>query len=600
MRGAGGPGTSATLRPAPSASAPLRMGSAAAGLNDDTLVSKLGMAGGVSTSWTTLGRHPMLELRHTVDDRLMLATQPSFLALRAFFHRRGDTAVVFSDVVRDMGGSTKKPGSHAPDFQAAFGGSTNGMATGGASGMDRAFVVTDRNFYIISLPRSALFAPPANGSVYSVKEFAKMCTFVGSTHCMLQFVGGMLLLQLASKKDLDRCSQAVFTVTGVPAEPIQVSDLTAGGRRMIGALGTMLGPEAAAGALESIGSAIADGTESVTSSGAPIGPSGGGHNGFQNNSSISRHDSDRAGGTPLAHGKSFKRQGTGLHRTPTAGALRANGPGAMGNSTVDTMLRFILDGGDTASQSAYESMFPEIGVQCVPMATSVATQTVVQTSDATTSPVKKALPAAHGGSQGAAGGRLLGRGLSEETASESDASDFDTAELWRSLRERSVSNVGGISRGLSGIHGQMNAPRRQGSTVGGSASASSPFRAGPSARDRAVSSMTAATTSSSVEAYPYEEAYHTAAAAVTTTTPPSAAGGVAALGNPQSFDAWLGILAQYKDGLLRVGVDSISAASRLDGGELERAMDAAGMTRPGHRVLFASKINVTKLARDRR
>ena len=67
-----------------------------------------------------------------------------------------------------------------------------------------------------------------------------------------------------------------------------------------------------------------------------------------------------------------------------------------------------------------------------------------------------------------------------------------------------------------------------------------------------------------------------------------------------TFDAWLGILTQYKPGLLEQGLDSIGKLSRLSSSELDSAMDAAGISRAGHRVLLTSKINVARQARSTR
>lgn len=62
----------------------------------------------------------------------------------------------------------------------------------------------------------------------------------------------------------------------------------------------------------------------------------------------------------------------------------------------------------------------------------------------------------------------------------------------------------------------------------------------------------------------------------------------------QQMEVFLGVLAQYREGLASCGVDTVHKLTRLSEEELEEAMTVAGITKSGHRLLLSSKVSLAK------
>ena len=145
------------------------------------------------------GRSPSIEMRHTVDDKLLVGTHASFCSFRALMHRNGDTIVLLSDV----GNEVRVRGPSIP----------------------RGVVITDCHVYVMSLPSNVLFAPASAGGCFSMKEFSRLCTVETTPHAVLQFVNGVVTLVFNSLEDVARLGEVVYSATGVRSEKITEEDL---------------------------------------------------------------------------------------------------------------------------------------------------------------------------------------------------------------------------------------------------------------------------------------------------------------------------------------------------------------------------------------
>ena len=126
-------------------------------------------------TWRTIGKHPLLELKHTVEDRLLIATHINFLGLRAMLHRNNDSQILFSDTIdepRVQGNAVGQSVLSRPP--------------------DRIMILTDKHLYVVSSPSSAIFAPAASGSCYKLSEFSRMAVIQGANSAVIQFVGGIV------------------------------------------------------------------------------------------------------------------------------------------------------------------------------------------------------------------------------------------------------------------------------------------------------------------------------------------------------------------------------------------------------------------------
>jgi hypothetical protein len=155
---------------------------------------------GDGREWRSVGKHPSLEMKHTVEDRLMIATNISYLPFRAFLHRSRDKIVCYSQMIREITSS-------------------------GQNQSDRALVITDVHLYVIQMPSGAMFAPPSTGGCFALTDFSKMSLVTGTQHCLFQFVGATIAMRFSSAKDAQRCGNVIFSLTAVPVEAIAPNEL---------------------------------------------------------------------------------------------------------------------------------------------------------------------------------------------------------------------------------------------------------------------------------------------------------------------------------------------------------------------------------------
>jgi hypothetical protein len=278
----------------------------------------------VGDSWRTIGKHPLLELKHTVEDRLLVATHISFLGLRAMLHRNGDQTVLFSDTIDEP--------------------KTQGNAVGGgplSRPPDRILVLTDRHLYVVSSPSTAIFAPSSSGSCYPLSEFSRMAVISNASAAVIQFVGGIVAARFSSKRDCDRCATAVYTATGVATETLTAEELEQLHQRR----------------------------------------------GFGNSAKLSRFVSqtvrDAYETSSAAGGSDAGTASTSAAHQHKRRILR-NDNGSVTN-TVDNMLRFVLDG--ESELGVYDAGFPDAGVQATCDTDDMCVQAKPDMKDASTSPM---------------------------------------------------------------------------------------------------------------------------------------------------------------------------------------------------------------------
>jgi hypothetical protein len=284
-------------------------------------------------TWRTVGKHPLLELRHTVEDRLLIATHVTFLGLRAMLHRNGDAVVLFSDTIDEP--------------------RTQGNAVGAgtlARPPDRLLVLTDKHLYVVGSPSVAIFAPAAAGSCYALSEFARMAVISNANSAVIQFVGGIVAARFSSRKDCERCAAAVYGATGVPADQLSAQELDALQQRH--AFGSSMKIS------RFVMQTLRDAQETASD----------------------------ASGTATTNATSG-----------TAGGRKRvlrNDNGAV-TTSVDNMLRFVLDNETELAQ--FDAGFPTVAVQATCDTDDVGVSARPDMVDAATSPVDFALDAGAGG-----------------------------------------------------------------------------------------------------------------------------------------------------------------------------------------------------------
>jgi hypothetical protein len=462
-------------------------------------------------------------MKHTVEDRVMVASNVAYMPLRAFMHHQRDKIVCYSQVIREI-------------------------TTAGQLQADRVLVITDKHLYVVQMPGTAIFSPPTSGGVFSLTDFSKMSLVVGTQHCIFQFVGATIAMRFTSAKDAERCGNVIYSLTAIQVESISPAELgSLHARRVLGAPNSLSQSVNAASkrsrrsAEENHGSGSEDDDDPKAATG--------------NNSTAGT-----AIGSSAAAAAAGQRNQRG---SGAAGGGAASSVGGTATGSVDNMLRFILESNDN---TVYESLFPEAAVQTEHSATEMEVQAVPETRDAATSPIRKRdlssphrirvgstdhqqqqqQPPSHGPSPSR---RFDFDDDTDDSAS--GLSEFDSGQMWRSL------------------HRNANGPAPS-ATAGGTQTATA-VRSTPRAGGGGKQQLPDSTSGS-----PFG----------------------ADSGGPMSFDSWLGILTQYKQGLVEQGLDSIGKISRLSSAELDSAMDAAGISRAGHRVLLTSKINVARQSRS--
>jgi hypothetical protein len=67
----------------------------------------------------------------------------------------------------------------------------------------------------------------------------------------------------------------------------------------------------------------------------------------------------------------------------------------------------------------------------------------------------------------------------------------------------------------------------------------------------------------------------------------------------QQLEAFLGVLNSFAGPLQGQGVDAISKLTKMSDTEIEEVMDAVGMSKQGHRIMFVNKIALARQARKK-
>ena len=460
---------------------------------------------------STVGRSPMLEMRHTVDDQLQVATSRIFLPLRAVFHRNSDTLIAFSQTAKEVG--------------------TNNI-------QEKAIILTDKHLYVASFPSPAIFAPCSSGGCFSWKEFSRCCSVPGSHYVLFQFVSAVIAVQFGEGKDSDRCGANVYSLTGAPMEKLSEGERQAGRHfaRDTRRLSLVSGTDR-------------DGGKPTTASV---------HANESVDQSVNMSQSTTPGKRVLPSKPRAAESSTGtVSSDPAAPA------------TIENMLRFILDSEGKEQGSGYESLFPAKGTQTDVAMIEVGIQSEIEVHSRANSPIVFE--------------------NAEEAETESNYSDFDHTDVWKSLNPGSSFSA---------------QPKRQKSFAATPQQQQSPsmlrqvtFRGNPEPQSELPAALQRSKSfnyPSSISNAPVEDGGSFA----TPTVDDSAQDQAQA--NSSSFASWLGVLAQYQQQFAQHGIDGVSKLLRLTDRDIESLLDTVGMHKHGHRVLLMSKVGVLRQAKNAR
>ncbi|CUG06133.1 Hypothetical protein, putative [Bodo saltans] len=161
-----------------------------------------------AAQWATAGhgRSPTLQLRHTIDDKLMIATHNAFLSLRAMFHRNLDNMILLSEEVHE-----RKLNRRSETLNS------------------KSFVITNKHVYLLGLPGRELFTPASLGACFQISELSRICSASESCIIILQFVNGVIAIQAASEHSANRIAEVLFSASGVSLEQISVNEMETAG-----------------------------------------------------------------------------------------------------------------------------------------------------------------------------------------------------------------------------------------------------------------------------------------------------------------------------------------------------------------------------------
>ena len=170
--------------------------------------------------WVGHGRIPTLEMNHTVDDKLAVATSQGYLSFRAgVLHKNGDKMVYFSAAATEVQAQRR-----------------HGRGEGGIDALERRLkdtdavlrprgvVVCDQHVYILSLPSNVLFAPASTGGCFSLSEFVKASQVKGKPFLALQFLGAIVLLRFSTEGEVARLGAILRSATGISVDAIGVTE----------------------------------------------------------------------------------------------------------------------------------------------------------------------------------------------------------------------------------------------------------------------------------------------------------------------------------------------------------------------------------------
>lgn len=473
------------------------------------------------------GRSPTLEMRHTVDDKLQVATHTPFLPFRALLHRNNDKMVLYSEEVIE---TKLRPNSQQH------------------TKVSRSFVVTDRHVYMMSMPAAGFFAGSSNGGCFALSEFSRMCTVEGTGNCILQFVNGVIALQLNGVKDMQRLVDVMFSVTGVRAD--------------------LITKEADDAVKASQAHFSRDTKKFVAVSAAP---------------SVA---ASSIGAKSRTTNKSLVSVGSEV--TSAAG-------------TIDNVLRQILEGNNAGDVS---KLFPEVGCQTEERPVSHANVGTHSHSfeDRSCSPIVMFQTLMHSRGGGPMDGGV-GREDSERSGSTATNSEFDVGEVWKSLKRSttalsSFSNQAASQRNMT----QRNhSPSPAAMAAGGRQS--SPHQSSKLTAQRFQQPPAAAKDIMEGDASPSTPTSHNATRQRGKDDPkgeiqgaaPKEGDGTEAKGDgTEALDSFLGVLSLYSPQLIKCGCGSVAKLMKLSEEEIDDIMDKAGIVKQGHRMLLFSKLAVAK------
>lgn len=431
-----------------------------------------------AASWTGgHGRSPSLQLRHTVDDKLMIATQPAFLSLRSMLHRNLDSMILLSEEVQEK--KIRRRDVSTP----------------------KSFVITNKHVYIIGLPGKELFAPASLGGCFQTSELSRVCSVTGSPHVILQFVNGVVALEASSVQASLRIVDVLFSASGVNCEFIEGSEFD----------------NAAAGSSHFL-------RENIRFSiSAPM-------NGSKSPTKVSS-----------------SRQSIGM-----GSEISSRG--------IDNVLRDILRGGEDEPQSA---RFVTVGVQTdTPQTLNIGVGAHPLCEERATSPIATYFETQRHESH------TRDETSSERTNSTAN-SEFDTAEVWKSLRRVPPAPLAPRHTASVRLQPHSSSPKIH-----------KPVATRP--RDDEMQRR---------DEPPRKESPRQSLARISDkerneTTEPSQ--------NPGGLEQFLGVLAVYIPSLVACGIDTPSKLVGLSESEIDRILDEAKIVKQGHRLLMHSKLSLQR------
>jgi hypothetical protein len=505
------------------------------------------------------GRSPTLEMRHTVDDRLMIATHSSFLPFRAMLHRNKDSTILFSEEVLE--------------------GRRNGET------VSRSFVVTDQHVYMMTMPGRAFFSPPSCGGCFALSQFTRTTiasvsvasdpssssslysgkepsssSSVAAVFVVLQFVNGVISIRATSLQEARRIGSVMYSATGVQPELLEGSE---------DALNVVAQPRANA--------PYHTGANQPKHYAASIAPS------------VAPSTATRAGGAApmLRVGSPTGSTAPSVTTTAINQVLQSLLPQSAA-SAVSTA----ADGGGGSTATA--GITRSIHTQTMPLATADAqcgpsTHPASRVADRCLSPILISPELRQRGPPSPSQLLLdapMERSPSRTTnaSSTTEASEFEGADVWKSLKRATTAMKSTMSGALPSKRtnsdgrsaaGVVTSPVLQNNN---SSRLSSPSPGAP-----------AGATAPPAVRLPVSLQQQQSPSPVATRTPMSASSAT-----PQSLETFLGVLATYMPKLQQLGIDSMAALAGIPESSLPTLMDRAGITKQGHRMLLTSKVTLAR------
>jgi hypothetical protein len=420
--------------------------------------------------WATTGhgRSPTLQLRHTIDDKLMIATHNAFLSLRAMLHRNHDSMILLSEEVHE-----RKLSKRSEPWNS------------------RSFVITNKHVYLLGLPGRELFTPASLGGCFQISELSRICSASESCHIIIQFVNGVIVLEAATEQSTNRIVEVLFSASGVTHEQIAHTEIEAAG----------------------------------------VGSSHFSRDNVKYQVSVAPSTASR---NP---GRISSRQSVGMGSD-------------VSSRGIDNVLRDILRGDEDKQPLSRHTV---ISTQTdPPQSCDVGSEAQPATEERGTSPIATFFEQR----------RDIPRGDQASERSNSTAnSEFDSAEVWKSLRRTPPTPARNITSSLLAQNQPSSMKQPKLSVVIKNREEEIPRRESPRQSSKTL-----------------EKSFESP------NDPPGQ-------GNLEQF---LGVLSVYIPGLLACGIDSTSKLLGLSDNEIDRVLDDANILKQGHRLLMHSKISLHK------